>query len=93
MKIINSPVVTNLNVEYDFNEGDLIFSSKGPMWCFKWKKGAKLDKSYTYHIATSAEENYFWKRIYNGYELIGAIDFDDFLYKNFNTFVINHKDI
>ena len=77
----------------DFEDGDLIVPQHGVMYSFKWKDGAELDCNFKYHKANSAEENYFYKRIYNGYKLVGATEGSDLLTKNFNIYVINYKDL
>lgn len=92
MKIIGSQPVHIVDIS-SFKDGDLIVPNNGVMWSFYWKTGAILNPDYTYHIANSAQRSYFNKRIANGYKLVGAVDSHDYPIKNFNTYVINYKDL
>lgn len=78
---------------WSFEPGDLIVPHDGAKWAFYWRDGAKLDPKYKYHVATSAERYYFNSWMFNGYKLMGAMDAHEYPIKNFNTYVINYKDL
>ena len=92
MRIIDNPPLPDSS-ELIFEKGDFIVPNTGVMWSFYWKDGAILRTYYKYHKATPAEIIYFWKRIFNGYPLLGAENKHDLLAKNFNRHVKNYKDL
>lgn len=77
--------------KYDemFEEGDLIVPNRGIQFSFKWRKGLKVVNDYFYHKANSAEHNYFYKQLMNGYGVLAIAGIPELLSLNLRTFATN----
>ena len=75
--------------DIEFESGDLIVPNRGIQFAFQWRDGLEVRYEYTYKKANSAEENYFWKQLINGYGLLGVVSIQEMLSLNIRTFATN----
>lgn len=50
-------------VEHNFKQGDLVVPNTGLSNAFFFQSNMKLNPSYSYHLANSAERTYYYKRV------------------------------